>query len=362
MGFASATISSRSPGLASSAASIAWRSSSLNAFAAGERHVPSSCTTAHTSPPALKRLTTSVSWSATARVASRGPALKPAHDAAALDHALEHAELGVRDRLAEVRDLQREPRVRLVGAVAQHRLVVAQPRPRRRRRREAGLLEHAPQQALDRAEDVLLLDEAHLEVELGELGLAVGAQVLVAEAAGDLVVALVAAHHQQLLEQLRRLRQRVERARAQPRGHEEVARALGRRLREDRRLDLEEVVRVQVVAHRPVDDVARDHRVAHVLPAQVEHPVAQPDHLVDRAVLVDRERRRQRVRQVLGVRDRDLDLAGLEVRVDVALLAADDLAGRGQHVLGPQLLGERERRSTPDGTSAARSRSGRAGR
>ena len=36
-------------------------------------------------------------------------------------------------------------------------------------------------------------DEAHLEVELGELGLAVAAQVLVAEAARDLEVAVHAA-------------------------------------------------------------------------------------------------------------------------------------------------------------------------
>ena len=36
------------------------------------------------------------------------------------------------------------------------------------------------------------VDERHLDVELGELGLAVGAQVLVAEAARDLVVALEA--------------------------------------------------------------------------------------------------------------------------------------------------------------------------
>ena len=36
------------------------------------------------------------------------------------------------------------------------------------------------------------LDEAHLQVELGELGLAVGAQVLVAEAAHDLEVAVEA--------------------------------------------------------------------------------------------------------------------------------------------------------------------------
>src|SRR3712207_8742590 len=47
------------------------------------------------------------------------------------------------------------------------------------------------------------------------------------------------------------------------------ARALGRRAREDRRLDLEEVMGRQVVADRVDDLVAQDHRVAHPLAAEV---------------------------------------------------------------------------------------------
>ena len=54
------------------------------------------------------------------------------------------------------------------------------------------------------------LDERGLDIELGEFRLAVGAQVFVAEAFGDLEVAVEAGDHQQLLEQLRRLRQREE--------------------------------------------------------------------------------------------------------------------------------------------------------
>ena len=59
---------------------------------------------------------------------------------------------------------------------------------------------------------VVGIGEAHLGVELHELELAIGAQVLVAQTARDLVVAIEAADHQQLLEQLRALRERVERA------------------------------------------------------------------------------------------------------------------------------------------------------
>ena len=92
--------------------------------------------------------------------------------------------------------------------------------------------------------EVLLVGEAHLDVELGELRLPVGAEVLVAVAAGDLVVALHAGDHEQLLEQLRRLRQGVPVAGLQAHRHEEVAGALGRRAGERRRLDVEEVALV----------------------------------------------------------------------------------------------------------------------
>ena len=112
----------------------------------------------------------------------------------------------------------------VVGPLAGHRL---------------GGVEH---RLADGREHVVLVDEAHLGVELHELVLPIGAQVLVAQAAGDLEVAIEAADHQQLLEQLRALRQRVERARLLPRRHEELARALGRRRHEHRRLDLDEAL------------------------------------------------------------------------------------------------------------------------
>ena len=110
--------------------------------------------------------------------------------------------------------------------------------------------EHVRHQPLVGLDHVLDLDERHLDVELGEVGLAVGAQVLVAEAAGDLVVALEPGHHQELLEELRRLRQRVEGALLEAARDEEVAGALGCRAGQDRRLDLDEAVAVELLAHR----------------------------------------------------------------------------------------------------------------
>jgi hypothetical protein len=120
--------------------------------------------------------------------------------------------------LGDVGDHDRVAQVRLVRAVLQHRLAI------RMRGNGAGVTglplpnsSNTPRSTgLDGVEHVFLRDEAHLEIELVELARrAVGARVFVAEAGRDLEVAVEARHHQQLLELLRRLRQRVELARMQ---------------------------------------------------------------------------------------------------------------------------------------------------
>ena len=83
-------------------------------------------------------------------------------------------------------------------------------------------------QALDEVEDLLLGRVAHLDVELGVLGLAVAALVLVPERPRDLEVPLEAGDHEELLELLRRLRQGVELAREEAARDEVVSGALGR--------------------------------------------------------------------------------------------------------------------------------------
>ena len=57
-------------------------------------------------------------------------------------------------------------------------------------------LEYALEEALVDGDNVILLNERHLKVDLGELRLTVGTQVLVAEAAGDLNVTVHAGQHE----------------------------------------------------------------------------------------------------------------------------------------------------------------------
>ena len=139
-----------------------------------------------------------------------------------------------------------------------HRLGIGNERKFRRHRLAVGeFLEHAAHHRLDRVEHVLLGDEAHLDIELIELaGRAVGARVLVAEAGRDLEIAVEARHHDELLELLRRLRQRVELAGMDARRHQIVARAFRRRRGQDRRLEFEEALLLHAPADR-VDDLRR---------------------------------------------------------------------------------------------------------
>ncbi len=143
-----------------------------------------------------------------------------------------------------------EAQVRFVGAVTVqglapgHRRDVIGPHAGRR----LGRVQHRDR---NEAEDVVLVDEARLHVELGELELSIRAQVLVTHASRDLVVTIEAADHEELLGDLGTLGQDVELTGLQPRRHDELARTLRRRRPEQRRLDLAEALRVHRAARSP---------------------------------------------------------------------------------------------------------------
>ncbi len=155
--------------------------------------------------------------------------------------AAERGERGALEKVGHVENPQRVAQVRLIRAVLQHGLRVGDAAERRRRDglvRKSG--EGLAQHLLRHGEHVLLRGEGHLEIELVKLaGGAVGAGVLVAEARRNLKVPVEAGNHQQLLEDLRRLRQRVEFTRVPAAGNQVVARALRRRGGKDRGLDLQ---------------------------------------------------------------------------------------------------------------------------
>ena len=208
-----------------------------------------------------------------------------------------------------------------IAAEPLHHVVVVEPGQGELELLAAELPGHRGDQDLHRRGHVVVVDERHLDVELGEFGLPVGAKVFVAEAAGDLEIAVEARDHQELLVKLGRLGQRIEMAGMDPAGDQEVARSLGRAAAQDRRLDLEEAQLRHRAPHELRQPVAEDEDLLHRRPAQVEVAIGQPQLFVGLGpVHLERRRRRGVVDDQLL--DADLDPAGLELGVLLAAAAA----------------------------------------
>lgn len=95
--------------------------------------------------------------------------------------------------------LHAEAGVRFVGTVALHGFLVGHAGQRCRNLHVQHLAEQILHKALCHLQDVLHVNERHLQVNLGEFRLAVCTQILVTEAAGNLDVPIHAGNHQQLL-------------------------------------------------------------------------------------------------------------------------------------------------------------------
>ena len=199
------------------------------------------------------------------------------------------------------------------------------------------LFEQNADHVLHQAGNVILVHEREFHVELGKLRLPVGAQVLVTKTAHDLVVALHSRHHQQLLEQLRRLRQGEERAALGAAGHQVIPRAFRGGPGQHRRFDIEKALVIQVGADGAGDLAAQFDIVLHGLAAQVHVAVTQAD-IVMHVLIVQLERGGPGLVQQFQRVAQHFHLAGGQVGVDRTLRAPAHPAGNAHHVFIPQGL------------------------
>ena len=108
---------------------------------------------------------------------------------------LEHPKRRGGEVLGAFDEFEAESQIRFIGAEAAHRVGIGHPRDGQRQ----FIADQRPQRGqylLGDGNHVIGVDETHLNVELGELRLAVGAEVLVAVAPRDLVVTLHPADHE----------------------------------------------------------------------------------------------------------------------------------------------------------------------
>ena len=255
---------------------------------------------------------------------------------------IEHAEAALAGHFGHILQLHAETGVRLVAAVIVHRLP---PGHAGQRQLDVDILhglEDLRKRAFHDGLDIFRLNEAHFDIELRELGLTVGAAVLVAEAAGHLIILVKTGQHQKLLVNLRALGQGVELAGPHAAGHEVIARALGRGLREDRRFHLGEAAFVHVTADRREHLCAHAQVLLHAGLAQVEVAVLEANEFVLIGVVVDVDGRRGRSIEERRLFRDHFDLAGLEL-VGYVLFGAQRHFARDRHnVLAAQALAHGE--------------------
>ncbi|MPN04976.1 hypothetical protein SDC9_152225 [bioreactor metagenome] len=173
-------------------------------------------------------------------------------------------------------------------------------------------------------QDILLLDKGHFHIDLGKLGLAVGAQVLVTKTLRNLVILVDPPHHQKLLEDLGRLGQSVKGARMDPARHQIVPRPLGGAFGQDRGFHLDKSVVIESFA----DDL--DHLMAefqigeHRGPADVQKAVFEPQILPHARIVLNDKGQRLRLRQHLQAFRHEFHGAGFDPRVVGFLVAMPD--------------------------------------
>ena len=249
---------------------------------------------------------------------------------------VEEGEAATFGDIAQFDELHTETDVGFVAAVEAHGVVPG----------DAGelvevepfdLVEEVFCQTFEGLEDILLMDEGHLAVDLCELGLAVGAEVLIAEAADNLEVAVHAGDHEELFVLLRALREGVELAGVHAGGDDEVARAFGGGLDEHGGLDFEEVEIAEVVADEHGHAVAELEIAADGVATDVEVAVAHTEVVAAIAVVLDGEGGSLGLVEDGEFTDIDFDVAGGELGIFRGTL--DDDASDLKDVFAPEAAG-----------------------
>ncbi|RMO71602.1 hypothetical protein ALQ35_05713 [Pseudomonas fluorescens] len=252
--------------------------------------------------------------------------------------AAEHLEVDCFELVGHVHQFQRNTQVWLVGTVAAHGFFEGHVREFAEFQIQ-HFLEQVADHLLGQAHDLFFIEEAGLDVDLGEFWLAVGTQVFVTEALGDLVVTVEASHHQQLLEQLWRLRQGEEGTGVGTARHQVVTRAFRGGPGQDRRFDVEEAVLVEEATDAGGHARTQTQLLGHFRATQVEEAVAQARFFANVGILVEWERRGFRLVQHFELVTQHFNCAGRHVGVHGTGRTQANLAGDLHNVLAAHTVG-----------------------
>ena len=207
------------------------------------------------------------------------------------DNIVEYLEGAALYSFADIFQLHAKAQIRFVAAETIHSIVPGQTLERNLDVLAQRTLEDVVDQAFHELQNLVNLHEGHFHVQLGEFRLTVSTQVLITEAACNLEVTLHASYHEQLLEDLRRLRQCIELAGVYTARNEVVTSALRSGFAQHRSFDFQEMVLVKVVAHELSYFMTQNQVILHFRTTQVQITIFQTQVFVSVNTVFDIERR-----------------------------------------------------------------------
>ena len=177
------------------------------------------------------------------------------------------------------------------------------------------LLEEVLDHAFKHLDDILLLGKRHLAVDLCELWLTVGTEILVAEALHNLEITVEACYHEELLELLRRLWKSIELTWVHTRWHHEVACTLRSRKDEHWSLDFKEVLGIEITTGLESNLVTKFEVLAHTVATKVKITILHAEVVTAIGLVLDSERRNLGSADDIELADDDLNIASRDIFV-----------------------------------------------
>ena len=239
---------------------------------------------------------------------------------------------------ADILQFNSEARIRLVASVAIHRFFETHT-GERQRDLDIFTPENFSHQTFHQREEAFLLGKRHLDVQLGEFGLTVRTEIFVAKTAHHLKVLLESGHHQELLEQLRRLRQRIELSVGQPARHQIIAGSFGRRFGQVRGLYFPETRTTHVVPNSHHHAVSQMKVLLHLVAPEVQVTVFQSQIFRSRYVVFDRKRHRLSLIENDHLINRDFNFTCFQVWIDHFIVSTANPPTHADHEFRPEVLG-----------------------
>ena len=251
-------------------------------------------------------------------------------------HGTEYLKFSLFKQRGNIVDLIAEPEIRLVGSIPLHALLPGQTGKVFRQFNLFQFPEDAAHQLFNDRKDIIFLYEAHLDINLGKLRLTVGTQIFIPETSGNLEVPFHSCNHQQLLVDLRRLRQRPETAVVDSGRNQIVTGTFRCRSCQDRSGNLNKSLFIQHAAGNHLNLMPQDQILLKRLSSEVEVPVLETDILTGIRIVCDRDRRSLRRIDDRYFRSDDFHLTGRQLRVRI--LTGSDGTGNLKDVFTADIL------------------------